>query len=143
MGTQQRQIERLTKDYTTALAALIREQVIEETKDKVAAIFNGSNPKTTKRKAAARKAVATKRNGKKKVGAKRSPKALEKLQERVFKGIQSAPGITAEELAKKIHVKKTKDLSLPLKKLLTAKAIRKTGERRETQYYPKGKRKKK
>jgi predicted HTH transcriptional regulator len=143
MGTTQRRIEKLTKDYTTALADLIREQVLNETRDKVEAIFNGSNPKAAKRKATARKAVATrKKNGKAKIGAKRSPKALEKLQERVFKAIGKDPGSTAEEIAETLRVKRTRDLSLPLKKLLTAKAVRKTGERRETRYYPKAKRKK-
>lgn len=141
MATQ-KQIEKLTKDYTTGLAALIREQVLEETKDKMVGFFmNGVTPKKARRKKAARKVVTTRKNGKQKVGAKRSPKALEKLQARIFDAIKKYPGETSEKLAKRLRIKRTKDMSLPLRKLVDAKQIRKTGERRSTKYYPKIKRK--
>jgi hypothetical protein len=144
MATTEKQIEKLTKDYTTALTALIREQVLEEKKDEMVAFFlNGSSPKKTKkRRTGAKKAVA-KKNGKKALGAKRSPKALEKLQERVLSTIQNNPGIYSEDIAQTLRVKNSRDISLPLKKLREAKLIRKRGNRRETQYYPQSKAKRK
>lgn len=139
MATTQKQIEKLTKDYTVALTALIREEVVEETKERMVKFFmNGEAPSNVRRKKAAKKATQTKSrtNGKTKVGAKRSPKALEQLQDRVLKAIQDNPGIFSEELGPKLKVKGSRVLSLPLKKLREAKKIRKTGNRRETRYYP-------
>ena len=136
MATQ-KQIEKLTNDYTKALEALVREQVLEDTRDKMVGFFMNGTAKAAKTKS--RKAAAT--NGKKKIGAKRSPKALEQLQERIFEAIQKNPGSTSEQLATRLRIKRTKAMSLPLKKLAEEKLIRKTGERRSTQYFPKAKRK--
>jgi hypothetical protein len=68
-------------------------------------------------------------------GAKRSPGELEKLRSRVLSWIQTNPGNNVEGVAKALNLT-TKELALPVKHLLAAKAIKKRGKRRATKYYP-------
>jgi len=143
----QKKIDKLTKAYAAGVEALIRTNILEEARDEVLGIFGKTTEgKRAAQNGAAKKAVKTrKKNGKtakkaapakKKVGAKRSPKKLAALQNRVLKAIKNNPGSNAEELAKKLRITQTRDMSLPLKKLCEAKAIRKKGARRDTRYWP-------
>lgn len=71
-------------------------------------------------------------------GQKRDPKALAALTEKLGQYIAKNPGLGVEKLAAGMGVP-TKDLTLPLKKLLADKALKTTGQRRGTKYFPKGK----
>ncbi|MFN7700833.1 MAG: DNA-binding protein [Deltaproteobacteria bacterium] len=71
-------------------------------------------------------------------GAKRDPKVLEKLVEAVKGHIAQHPGEGVETIAKHLGTS-SKDITLPITKLLASKAITKKGDKRATKYYPAGK----
>ena len=68
-------------------------------------------------------------------GAKRPPAELVKLTEKLASYIQANPGARMEAIAKAIATP-TRDLNLPVKKLLAAKKIRVQGHKRATEYFP-------
>jgi hypothetical protein len=68
-------------------------------------------------------------------GGKRDPKELAKLVESLYAAIKRKPGSRIEEIGKAMSVA-TKDLALPVAKLLASKRIKKTGTRRATKYFP-------
>jgi hypothetical protein len=65
---------------------------------------------------------------------KRSPKTLARLQSRLLDEISRKPGQRIEAISRSMGVS-TKDLNLPIKKLLEAKRIQKRGEKRATEYF--------
>jgi DNA-binding NtrC family response regulator len=82
-------------------------------------------------KAASPKAAPAKR----KPGAKRSPEEISRTTEQLFDYIQGHPGERIEEIAKALNTS-TKELTLPIKKLLSDKKISSRGTRRATKYFP-------
>ena len=68
-------------------------------------------------------------------GQKRDPKVIAATTDKLHSAISSKPGQRIEEIAKAISMS-TKELALPIKKLLDTKRIRKSGQKRATQYYP-------
>lgn len=66
-------------------------------------------------------------------GAKRPPEVLENLTKNLLATIKKKPASNIEELAEAMGVP-TKDLALPIKKLLADKAISRKGQRRGTRY---------
>jgi len=71
-------------------------------------------------------------------GAKRDPKALESLVGKLGAFIAKHPGLRIEEINKQMGTS-TKELALPIRKLIAAKAIRSKGAKRSTKYYGGGK----
>lgn len=69
-------------------------------------------------------------------GAKRPPGEIETLTGELASYIKSNPGQRIEQIAKGIGTS-TKELTLPVKKLLAKKAIKTRGQKRATQYFPK------
>jgi hypothetical protein len=69
-------------------------------------------------------------------GAKRPPGEIETLTAELGSYIKSNPGQRIEQIAKGIGTS-TKELTLPVKKLLAKKAIKTRGQKRATQYFPK------
>lgn len=67
-------------------------------------------------------------------GGKRTAKELEQQGSALVTMIRQTPGIRADQLAKAMGVM-TRDLALPIKKLLTDKAITKKGQKRATAYF--------
>ena len=68
-------------------------------------------------------------------GQKRKPRELAALEARLAAHIDSHVGNRIEQIAGHMGVK-TKDLALPVKKLLAAKRIKTTGHKRATRYFP-------
>ena len=68
-------------------------------------------------------------------GQKRKPRELAALEARLAAHIDSHVGNRIEQIAGHMGVK-TKDLALPVKKLLAAKRIKTTGHTRATRYFP-------
>jgi hypothetical protein len=68
-------------------------------------------------------------------GAKRSPEELEALTKTLLAAIKKTPGARIEEIGKGLGIA-TKELALPVAKLFEAKAIKTTGQRRATKYFP-------
>ena len=75
--------------------------------------------------------TAKKRGG----GAKRSPQEVEALTKSLLAAIKRNPGQRIEQIGKEIGTV-TKDLALPVKKLIGEKLIATKGQRRATAYFP-------
>ena len=71
---------------------------------------------------------------KKRRGGKRTAAELLVLEEEFLKEVKKAGGRRVEEIGKAMGVS-TKDLALPVKKLLSDKKIKTTGKRRATRYF--------
>jgi len=78
-----------------------------------------------------KKAAAPKRAS----GEKRPPAELAKLVEKLHDFIKAHPGQRMEAIGKALGTP-TKDLNLPVKRLLAAKKIRVKGQKRATEYFP-------
>jgi hypothetical protein len=70
-------------------------------------------------------------------GAKRDPKVLEALTEKLGAFIKKNPGQRIEQIGKALGVA-TKELALPVKKLIAAKRVSTKGQKRATTYYSAG-----
>jgi hypothetical protein len=70
-------------------------------------------------------------------GAKRSPDELDKLAERFQVFVKENPGLRIEQINKQLGTT-TKDLALPIRKLLAEGAIHAKGQKRSTTYYAGG-----
>lgn len=68
-------------------------------------------------------------------GKKRHPKDIERTANFLYQAIHGFPGERIEQIAKRMG-KPTKDLKLPVKKLIAAKRIRTVGHKRARRYYP-------
>lgn len=75
-----------------------------------------------------------KARGSRKKGSKRSPKQLENITNKLLAHIKGNPGQRIEEVAGHIGIR-TKELTLPVKKLVAEKKIYKKGEKRATTYF--------
>jgi hypothetical protein len=70
-------------------------------------------------------------------GAKRSPDELDKLAERFQTFVKESPGLRIEQINKQLGTT-TKDLALPIRKLLAEGAIHAKGQKRSTTYFAGG-----
>ena len=70
-------------------------------------------------------------------GAKRDPRVLDALVEKLGAFVIKNPGKRIEEIGSELAIA-TKELALPVKKLIAAKRITTKGQRRATTYYPAG-----
>jgi hypothetical protein len=68
-------------------------------------------------------------------GAKRAPQEIERLTSRLADYVKSNPGQRIEQIAKGMGTS-TKELNLPVKKLVAEKTIKTRGQKRATQYLP-------
>jgi hypothetical protein len=84
---------------------------------------------------APRAAARASSGGSRSKGAKRAPEEIEATVEAVRRHVQKSPGGGVEAMAKAIG-KPTRELVLPIKKLMAAGEIRTTGEKRATKYFP-------
>ncbi len=128
------EIERRIQSFVTELDGLIRQAALEA----VQVALAGSSPRATTTAAAkpaktvAPKSPAAPRRGK---SGKRDPGDLAKLVDAVRAHIAQHPGEGVETIGKHMGVA-TKDLALPITKLLEAKHITRKGARRGTRYFP-------
>ena len=69
-------------------------------------------------------------------GAKRPPDEIVKLTAQLLDYVKANKGERIEQIAKGMGVS-TRELNLPVKKLIAGKSIRTRGQKRATQYFPK------
>ncbi len=74
--------------------------------------------------------------GRRPKGAKRDPKDIEALTEKLASAIKKTPGQRIEQIGKALGTP-TKDLALPVKKLIAAKRVSTKGQKRATTYFAK------
>ncbi len=75
--------------------------------------------------------LKTERRGK---GAKRSSGQLDRLQSRVMEFVSANPGMRIEQINKELGTS-TRDLQLPIRKLIASGALKSKGEKRATTYF--------
>jgi hypothetical protein len=122
-------IRGLVEAFASDLTALIRESAF----DTVRAALGDSAPSGRRGSTAAAGGGATRRSLAK--GAKRPPGEISKLTARLNDYVKAHKGERIEQIAKGMGVS-TRELNLPVKKLIATKAIRTKGHKRATQYFP-------
>ena len=142
----QKAVEKFALGLTKEIVAVIYDDLITDLQVQRASNKglelkgNGKPSRRNGKKTAAKKRVAKKATAKNGNGGKRTPAQIEKLATRALAAILKNPGQGIEVIAKAMKAD-TKDLSLPMRKLIADKEIRTKGERRATKYFPKGKKK--
>jgi hypothetical protein len=121
-------IRGLVEAFASDLTELIRESAF----DTVRAALGDAAP-SGRRGAKAAPAGAVRRSLPK--GAKRPPGEISKLTARLLEYVKAHKGERVEQIAKGMGVS-TRELNLPVKKLIATKAIRTKGHKRATQYFP-------
>ena len=77
------------------------------------------------------------RRGRDRSGNRRSPDEIDRASQALLAEIQANPGLRVEQIGRTLGAA-TKDLTLPLKKLLSQRLVRSEGQRRATRYFPAG-----
>jgi hypothetical protein len=121
-------IRGLVEAFASDLTELIRESAF----DTVRAALGDAAP-SGRRSSKAAPAGVTRRALPK--GAKRDPGEIAKLTTRLLEYVKAHKGERVEQIAKGMGVS-TRELNLPVKKLIASKAIRTKGHKRATQYFP-------
>ncbi len=68
-------------------------------------------------------------------GAKRTPADLEALSEKFASFVKASPGLRIEQINKELGTT-TKDLALPIRKLIAEGMVSAKGQKRSTTYFP-------
>ncbi len=131
----ERQIAKRVEAFVAELSDLLRRAALQQAAEILSEQAEGVAPKRGRR---ARRTVNVRRAKK---GSRRSQKQIDGLAKRLLSDIKANPGRRVEEIVKDLGVP-TRDVNLPIKKLLASKAISRKGQRRATRYYPKGAKKK-
>ena len=71
-------------------------------------------------------------------GATRSPERIEAMQTKLIAFVKSHPGLRIEQINAELGTT-TKDVALPIRKLVAAKQLKTSGARRATKYFAGGK----
>ena len=124
MSDLQTQMNRVVAGFVAQITELARRAAI----DTLEAALSGSE---------ARRAATTTSAGPGRVrgrGAKRSPDELDKLAERFQTFVKENPGLRIEQINKQLGTT-TKDLALPIRKLLAEGAVHAKGQKRSTTYF--------
>lgn len=124
MQDLQSELNKRISAFAADIAALVREAALEAAKD----AFKGHGSTATK----ARNSKPSRSRG-----GRRSPDELETIAAKLEGYIKANPGQRIEQIGKGLGLP-TKELTRPVTKLLASKAIKKTGDRRATKYYPGG-----
>lgn len=130
-ATIDQQIRARIDSFVAELAALVRDAALESVKGALVSEQGGRGRRGPGRP---RRLAAS--DGGAQRGSKRTPEALEQLKENLFEVISLNPGQRMEELGRLLEVS-TKDLTLPVKKLLGEKRVKTKGQKRATTYWAK------
>jgi hypothetical protein len=125
-------IRGMVEAFAGDLADLIRESAMETVRDALGGVPSGRRGGG----AAARVSVAGASRRALPKGAKRPPGEIVKLTARLLEYVKAHKGERIEQIAKGMSVS-TRELNLPVKKLIAQKSIRTRGQKRATQYFPK------
>jgi DNA-binding NtrC family response regulator len=143
MSNVETEIKSHVDAFVSQLSALVRKAALEAVANalregqpaaprKLGRAKSAPQPQEVKKAAAARPARAAKPTRKK--GEKRSKEELAAVTQRVWDHIRANSGQGVEQIAKELGTT-TKELSLPLRKLLAEKKIHSKGEKRATKYF--------
>jgi hypothetical protein len=125
------QIRGMLEAFASDLAGLIRESAMQTVRDALGGAPSGRGGAKRVARAVA-SAPAGRRLPK---GAKRPPDEIVKLTSKLLEYVKGHKGERIEQIAKGMGVS-TRELNLPVKKLLANKSIKTRGQKRATQYFP-------
>jgi hypothetical protein len=136
MSDFQNEMNRVVQGFVAQITELARRAAI----DTLESAFGGRSPVSGRGAApAVATAVAASfgrvgrpRGGR---GAKRTSADLEALSERFASFVKSNPGLRIEQINKQLGTT-TKDLALPIRKLISEGVISAKGQKRSTTYFP-------
>ena len=147
MSNVEQEIKGQVDSFVSQLSGLVRKAALEAVADALresspAAISAAAPRKAGRAKAAPAPAAEPKKAGRparaakpaRKKGEKRSKEELAAMTQRVLDHIKSASGQGVEQIAKDLGTT-TKELTLPIRKLLVEKKITSKGEKRATKYF--------
>jgi hypothetical protein len=121
--------------FTTEITALVRVAALEAVHNALGGTLaiapTKRGPGRPPKAAAQTSAPAPKRRGK---PSKRTPEDVAKMGEAVVAHVAKNPGQSVEQIGKALG-HKTKELALPIIRMIEAKKLRTTGERRGTRYF--------
>ena len=124
-------IRGMVEAFAGDLADLIRESAMETVRDALGGVPSGG-----RRGGAARASAAGAGRRALPKGAKRPPDEIVKLTSRLLEYVKGHKGERIEQIAKGMGVS-TRELNLPVKKLIANKSLRTRGQKRATQYFTK------
>ena len=124
------------KNKLSALTSVFVEEVIASIAAEMEAALSGFAAAASPKRSASKRGAPRKVRGRAK-GAKRDPKALAALTDTLEAAIRANPGVGIEAIGVAMGVP-TKELALPMKKLLAGGKIKTKGARRATKYFPAG-----
>jgi len=120
------------ESFVQDLAGLIRASAMELVSEALGERKNSRRPRREAKRVTT--AASSQRRSK---GAKRDPRVLAALTEKLGAFIKKTPGLRIEQIGKAFGTP-TKELALPMKKLIEAKKISTRGHKRATAYFPRG-----
>jgi hypothetical protein len=137
MSDFQNEMNRVVQGFVAQITELARRAAI----DTLESAFGGRAARTTAATTAAAVAeiatasfgkVGRPRGGR---GAKRTSADLDALSERFAAFVKANPGLRIEQINKELGTT-TKDLALPIRKLISEGAVSAKGQKRSTTYFP-------
>ncbi|HYP74702.1 MAG TPA: DNA-binding protein [Polyangiaceae bacterium] len=118
--------------FAEELSALIRDSAMETVRE---ALGGGGAPRRAGRGGrAAASAAPVRGGGRREKGQKRDPGEIERLTGRLLDYVKGNAGQRIEQIAAGMGTV-TKELNLPVKKLIAQKALKTKGQKRATQYF--------
>jgi hypothetical protein len=130
-------IRGLVEAFAGDLTSLIRESAMDTVREALGGgdASTGRGTGRGRSVAVGPSAAAARRPSALPKGAKRPPEEIEKLTAQLGEYIKANKGERIEQIAKGMNVS-TRELNLPVKKLLATKVIKSKGQKRATQYFP-------
>jgi hypothetical protein len=118
--------------FAEELSALIRDSAMETVREALGG--GGSAPRRGARGGRAAASSAPVRGGRREKGQKRDPGEIERLTGRLLDYVKGNAGQRIEQIAAGMGTV-TKELNLPVKKLIAQKSLKTKGQKRATQYF--------
>jgi hypothetical protein len=134
MSDFQSQINKLVEEFVGQVTSVARQAAMDTLTSALGAA-GGAARRRAAEPVAVSAAAPKSSGGRRPKGAKRPQNEIEKTKERVQDFIHRNPGLRIEQINKELGTN-TRDLSLPLKKLISEGTIRTEGEKRSTHYFP-------
>ena len=129
------QINKLVEEFVSQVTAVARQAAM----DTLTAALGAAGGAARRRGAATAITLpglaVPGRAGRRPKGAKRAQEEIEGTKQRVLDFIQANPGLRIEQINRELGTS-TRDLALPLRKLIGDGQVRTEGEKRSTQYFP-------
>ncbi|MES1174850.1 MAG: hypothetical protein ABUL62_11035 [Myxococcales bacterium] len=116
--------------FAEELSALIRDSAMETVRE----ALGGAAPRRGARGGRPAASTAPVRGGRREKGQKRDPGEIERLTGRLLDYIKGNAGQRIEQIAAGMGTV-TKELNLPVKKLIAQKSLKTKGQKRATQYF--------